>query len=57
MTLAERHKKARIKAGLTQKELAEICGMKQSYIARIESGKIKKLQYTTYEKITKIIEL
>lgn len=57
MTLSERLKKARIKAGLTQKQLADLCGFKQSYIARIESGKVRKLQQQNYLKISKIIEL
>jgi predicted transcriptional regulator len=57
MTLAEILKKARIKAGLTQQQLADLCNMHQAYIAKIESGKIRKLQYTTYSKISKIIEL
>lgn len=37
--LAERLKEERIKAGLTQEQLAEKIGTKKSYISRIENGK------------------
>lgn len=57
MELATRLKTARIKANLTQKQLAELCGFSQAYIARIESGDIKKLQETNYKKISKIVEI
>lgn len=36
MTIGEKIKEARIKAGLSQKELAEIIGTKQGNIARYE---------------------
>lgn len=37
--LAERLKEERLKAGLTQQQLAERTGTKKSYISRIENGK------------------
>lgn len=37
--LAERLKEERLKAGLTQEQLAEKIGTKKSYISRIENGK------------------
>ncbi|MBS7528674.1 helix-turn-helix transcriptional regulator [Fusibacter paucivorans] len=37
--LAEKIKKARLQAGLTEKELAKKCGLQISYILQIESGK------------------
>ena len=37
--LIEKLIKARLEANLTQKELAQKCGMKQSNISRLESGK------------------
>ena len=37
--LIEKLIKARVEANLTQKELAQKCGMKQSNISRLESGK------------------
>ncbi len=57
MNLASRLKIARIKAGLTQKQLAELCGVSQAYIAKIENGGIKKLQEQNFKKISKIVEI
>ncbi|WP_455669171.1 helix-turn-helix domain-containing protein [Phocaeicola sp.] len=37
--LAERLKEERLKAGLTQEQLAEKIGTKKTYISRIENGK------------------
>lgn len=37
--LAERLKEERLKAGLTQEQLAEKIGTKKSYISRLENGK------------------
>lgn len=45
----------RKKAGLTQKQLAEIVGTKQSNIARIESADYTGYTLTTLEKITKAL--
>ena len=39
--LGQRIKAARIKAGLTQKQLGEQCGMADSAIRKYESGKVK----------------
>ena len=38
--LAEKLKAERIKAGLEQKDLAKILGKSQSYISKIEEGKL-----------------
>lgn len=46
----------REKAGLTQKELAELVGTKQSNIARIESADYKSYTWKTLEKITKALK-
>lgn len=37
--LAERLREERLKAGLTQKQLAERIGTKKSYISRLENGR------------------
>lgn len=46
----------REKAGLTQKELAELVGTKQSNIARIESADYESYTRKTLEKITKALK-
>lgn len=46
----------RIKAGLTQEELAELVGTKQSNIARIESADYTSHTYKTLEKVTKALK-
>lgn len=46
----------REKAGLTQKELAELVGTKQSNIARIESADYTSYTWKTLEKITKALK-
>lgn len=45
----------RKKAGLTQKEVAELVGTKQSNIARIESADYKSYSHKTLEKIAKAL--
>ena len=46
--LAERLKEERLKAGLTQQQLAERIGTKKSYISRIENG---NRHYTKYSEV------
>lgn len=46
----------RERAGLTQKELAELVGTKQSNIARIESADYTSYTYKTLEKIAKALK-
>lgn len=46
----------RKRAGLTQKELAELVGTKQSNIARIESADYTGYTWKTLEKITKALK-
>lgn len=48
--LAERLKEERLKAGLTQEELAAKIGTKKSYISRIENGKAD-VQLSTLHRI------
>ncbi|MBC5646347.1 MULTISPECIES: helix-turn-helix transcriptional regulator [Parabacteroides] len=47
--LAERLKEERLKAGLTQEQLAERIGTKKSYISRIENGKCDVRLPTLYK--------
>ncbi len=47
--LAERLKEERLKAGLTQEQLAEKIGTKKSYISRIENGKTDVQLSTLYK--------
>lgn len=46
----------REKAGLTQKQLAELVGTKQSNIARMESADYTGYTWKTLEKITKALK-
>jgi ribosome-binding protein aMBF1 (putative translation factor) len=46
----------REKAGLTQKQLAELVGTKQSNIARIESAEYTGYTFKTLEKVTKALQ-
>ncbi|OGH19714.1 MAG: hypothetical protein A3D74_03175 [Candidatus Levybacteria bacterium RIFCSPHIGHO2_02_FULL_37_13] len=46
----------REKAGLTQKELADLVGTKQSNIARVESSDYKGYTWTTLEKVAKALK-
>ena len=46
----------RKKAGLTQKQLAELVGTKQSNIARIESADYTSYTLTTLEKVTRALK-
>lgn len=46
----------RKKAGLTQKQLAELIGTKQSNIARIESADYTGYTFQTLEKVTKVLK-
>lgn len=46
----------REKAGLTQKQLAELMGTKQSNIARIESADYSGYTFKTLEKVTKALK-
>lgn len=46
----------RKKAGLTQKQLADLVGTKQSNIARLESADYSAYTFKTLEKITKALQ-
>lgn len=56
-SLAERIKEARIKAGLTQVQLAELTGFKQEYISHLESGGVQRLYKANKIKLTKILDI
>ncbi len=51
----EEIRRLRLKAGLTQKELAERAGVSQSLIARIESGTVDP-RLSTLKKILRALE-
>jgi len=53
--LVEQLKKARLEAGLDQKEVAQILGCTQSYVSKIESGqrRIDVFQLKDFAKIYK----
>lgn len=56
MTVGEYVRAMRLKKGLTQKELAEECGMFDSAIRRIELGG-QKPKFETLEKIAKALDI
>ena len=56
MTIGERIKKIRIEKGMTQKELAEKCGMFDSALRRIENGK-QNPKKETVEKVAHALNL
>lgn len=51
MSIGQRIKERRLKLGMTQKQLGELCGMADSAIRKYESGKIIPKK-STIEKIT-----
>ena len=51
--IAEKIRKARLKANMTEKQLAKKCGLAPSYIIQIESGK-KIISESNAEKILKV---
>lgn len=51
--IAQKIRKARLKANMTEKQLAKKCGLASSYIIQIESGK-KIISETNAEKILKV---
>ena len=56
MNFGDALKKARISAGLTQKQLGEMCGMADSAIRKYESGKIKP-KIETQQNLPKLLML
>jgi DNA-binding XRE family transcriptional regulator len=50
--LAQTLKEERLRAGLTQKQLAEKVGIKRTYISRIENGKVN-VQLSTLSRLFK----
>ena len=55
MALADRIKKARILAGLSQAELARQCGVSPSLLCNLENGKIKSLRHSMLLQMAKIL--
>lgn len=53
--IGEKIKKARLSMGITQKELAIKCGMKQPNISAIEHGRMPTIP--TLEKICRVLGL
>ena len=53
-TFGEQVKAFRKSKGLTQQQFAELAGIDQPRVARIESG--KDIYLSTYEKVNKIIQ-
>lgn len=51
-----RIKKQRLKLGLTQEELAELCSLSANYVGRVERG-INQAKLTTYYNIAKKLKL
>jgi transcriptional regulator with XRE-family HTH domain len=54
--IGENIKKIRIEKGLTQKQLGDLCGMKDSQIRRYENGRANP-KYETIEKIAKALNV
>ena len=46
-------RKARLEKGLTQEELAEICGTNKGYISKIENN-VKEVRISTLQKIVEL---
>lgn len=57
VNVAEQIFAARKKAGMTQRELAEACGMKQSAIARLESADYEGHRLDTVRRIAAALNL
>ena len=55
MTLADRIKDARIRAGLSQAELARCCDVSPSLLCNLENGKIKSLRHSTLLQMARIL--
>lgn len=57
MTLAETIRQKRLELGWSQDKLAELIGMKQSYVARLELEKIKQPRRETLMKLQEVLNL
>ena len=55
-SLAERIKEARVRAGLSQVELARRCGVSASLICTLESGRTKSLRHSTLLQMAKVLK-
>jgi len=55
-SLAERIKEARVRAGLSQVELARRCGVSPSLICTLESGRTKSLRHSTLLQMAKVLK-
>ena len=45
LTIGESVRRARWRAGLTQRHLGKLCGLDQSVISRLENGKLANLRW------------
>lgn len=54
---AELVKNARIKKGISQRELAKIVGVSNAIISRIESGKVKQTNYLILTKLSSVLSI
>jgi transcriptional regulator with XRE-family HTH domain len=57
MTIGDRIRQARLKAGLTQVELAALCGLRQGHITRIETGDIGEIKAETLRRIALALQV
>ena len=57
MTIGEKIKKLRKEAGMTQAELADKLGLKDSVIAKYENGRIPDLKRTTIAGLAKVFNV
>ena len=56
LNLAEKIRKARMEAGLSQADVARRIGTTQSAIARLESGNYERLSLSTLLKVTRALK-
>lgn len=55
MNIGEKIRNARIERGMTQQELGELIGVKNSAIAKYESGRVVNIKRSTLKKIADIL--
>lgn len=55
-SLAERIRDARIRAGLSQIELARACDVSPSLVCTVESGRTKSLRHSTLVQMAKVLQ-
>ena len=55
MSLGDKIQRRRRKLGLNQKQLADVSGITQATISRIESGKVKELKSQALKRLAKVL--